>query len=495
MLTTFAAILLIAQVQSGRDSAPPIGRWRGVWVRDGDSLPVTFDFNLAGDSMTGTFASEGLRVSGIPLRAVAYRRPTLHFELRGDEGTTRCDATLSTDALTGESRDGDARGSFALRRTPRDTLGEFGERDAVFVNGSARLAGTLLLPRRGGPLPAVVFLQGSGAEERSANRYLAEQFARNGIAALIYDKRGAGASTGDWRHSTLGDLAADADSALTWARQQPEINAGMVGIYGHSQGAIVGAMVAGGATQPAFLIASAAAGISLEAVERYSVGHAVGIDSLPPHEAADARSYVNALVHTAYTGRDAARLDSLVMRDSARPWFMPPPGRDSYYWSFARSLSRLDLADVWSRIHVPVLLLYGALDQRIPPRQSIEGITRALGRAGNRRYEVRVFPGADHTFRTASRRGGQFRWPQSPPDYLPTIIAWTRSVTRIDHPGSTGNRDGRGHGRRAASPSAGTAELDPRLPRQPWLSGQHPRTTGNHSAELTVVTDAVRSAR
>lgn len=51
------------------------------------------------------------------------------------------------------------------------------ERDITFTNGNVRLPGTLLLPRAGNDLPAVVFLHGSGAEGRWASRYLATQMA------------------------------------------------------------------------------------------------------------------------------------------------------------------------------------------------------------------------------------------------------------------------------------------------------------------------------
>jgi alpha-beta hydrolase superfamily lysophospholipase len=37
---------------------------------------------------------------------------------------------------------------------------------------------------------------------------------RRGVVAFIYDKRGVGESTGDWKTSTLDDLARDAKAAI-----------------------------------------------------------------------------------------------------------------------------------------------------------------------------------------------------------------------------------------------------------------------------------------
>jgi len=72
----------------------------------------------------------------------------------------------------------------------------------------------------------VVFLHGSGSEGRWASRYLGTQLATHGIAALIFDKRGVGGSTGDWRRATLDDLAGDGVAAVARLLQEPRIAAG-----------------------------------------------------------------------------------------------------------------------------------------------------------------------------------------------------------------------------------------------------------------------------
>ena len=52
---------------------------------------------------------------------------------------------------------------------------------------------------------------------RWASRYLAREFARRGTAGLIYDKRGVGRSTGDWRTAGYADLVGDAAVAAVEA--------------------------------------------------------------------------------------------------------------------------------------------------------------------------------------------------------------------------------------------------------------------------------------
>jgi alpha/beta superfamily hydrolase len=50
------------------------------------------------------------------------------------------------------------------------------------------------------PHPTDDWQRPAGAETTDGDgSYLADQLARNGIASLVYDKRGTGKSTGDWR--------------------------------------------------------------------------------------------------------------------------------------------------------------------------------------------------------------------------------------------------------------------------------------------------------
>jgi hypothetical protein len=58
------------------------------------------------------------------------------------------------------------------------------ERDITFHSGDVTLAGTLLMPRTGESVPAVVFLHGSGAEGRWASRYLATTLVKAGPGSV-----------------------------------------------------------------------------------------------------------------------------------------------------------------------------------------------------------------------------------------------------------------------------------------------------------------------
>src|SRR5262245_835144 len=171
----------------------------------------------------------------IPASRFAMDAGRVHFELVGDETTLVFEGTVAAQSIRGNWNEPGRSGEFHLTSTP-DSQTQLRKEDVFFQNGDVRLAATLLFPSANGRVPAMVFVQGSGPETRSASRFLAQYFVSRGIAALIYDKRGAGASTGDWRHSSFEDLAGDTDAAVDYLKKRPEIDSSRVGIFGSSQG-------------------------------------------------------------------------------------------------------------------------------------------------------------------------------------------------------------------------------------------------------------------
>lgn len=266
-----------------------------------------------------------------------------------------------------------------------------------------------------------MFLHGSGAEGRWASRFLANQLATRGIASLIFDKRGVGGSSGDWRVAGPDELAADAVAAVARLVDEPRIDAKRIGIHGHSQGGTLAPIAAVRSPHVAFVIASAAAGLPTDSVEIFSILNSVLPEARTGADSATAREYTGELVSVAYHARPRARLDSLAERFAGRAWFFAPPAADNPYWRFSRVFATYDPIQWWRRVRVPVLLVYGAEDQRVPASASAARIEAALKAGGNIHVTVQIHPGADHTFRLRSGASG---WPITAPNYLPGLLAW-----------------------------------------------------------------------
>lgn len=115
----------------------------------------------------------------------------------------------------------------------------FKTEDVQFVSGNILLSGTIVFPRENKIQAAVVFVHGSGKQTR--NLYWAERFASHGVAALVYDKRGAGKSGGEYEEKqsvsekNLVLLADDAVAALNVLSSHSALKGVSLGLAGISQ--------------------------------------------------------------------------------------------------------------------------------------------------------------------------------------------------------------------------------------------------------------------
>ena len=113
------------------------------------------------------------------------------------------------------------------------------------------IPGTFSRPRAGGAhgrYPAVLLLHGTASQkDEVGNMYarLAQKLGRLGYASLRIDFAGSGDSTQPQTAFTYTEEVSDAKTALTWLTQNPNVDAGALGLVGFSQGGRVAATVAG----------------------------------------------------------------------------------------------------------------------------------------------------------------------------------------------------------------------------------------------------------
>lgn len=158
------------------------------------------------------------------------------------------------------------------------------EQDIGFVSDGFRLAGTLALPDGEGPSPGAVFVVGSGEVDRNENHKkmqvnvfneLARRLAERGFASLRYDKRGVGASEGEFLKAGFHDNVADAASALAFMRERVEVDADRAFVVGHSEGALIASRLAGDGIVTAGVVLIAGTARSGEEVLRWQATEVV----------------------------------------------------------------------------------------------------------------------------------------------------------------------------------------------------------------------------
>jgi pimeloyl-ACP methyl ester carboxylesterase len=350
----------------------------------------------------------------------------------------RFEGTIRPDSIAGTMTIAWATFPMTLRRpATADVL--YRREPVSWRNGEVQLAGTLYLPAGRPPHPVMVFTHGSGASTRHEYAADADALARAGIAALIYDKRGAGESSGaNWRMATFRELAADAAAGVRMLRTRPDIDARKVGLFGLSQGTWLIGMVAEADPDVGFLVFVSGSGVPVWEQEVYRTGALMRAAGFSDDEIAEARAFKTRAFTVARTGLGWPALDSMrtALRARYPAWF------DDYADEFGSLTSarfwwlaayHYDPTPALEGLTMPVLGLFGEDDLSFPIPVVVDRMRAALARAGNRDVTLTVVPGAEHQLMVAQEFRGRRLRRIITPRYLPTLVGWLRGRL-LSHP-------------------------------------------------------------
>lgn len=315
----------------------------------------------------------------------------------------------------------------------------FRELPITWRNEDAELHGTLVLPEGGGPSPAVVLTQGSGSTGREAYRTIAHWFADRGVAALMYDRRGVGASKGDTRTTGFPDLAEDAARGAAALKAVAEVDPRRIGVWGQSQGGWIAPLAAARSTDISWVIAQSGPAVTATEQERYRIEQQARAEGYSDEEVAQALAYERLLDRFRREGVGRDELLAFSAKNKGKRWTsvlhlvdqsLPPRLADSRrdrFWLF-------DPAPEYRKVQVPILVLYGDRDTYVPVEKSAAIWREILAGNGNEHGSVMIMKGAAHgqwlTSGTESFRE-LVKSPGYHPDYWPALEAWlARYVTR-----------------------------------------------------------------
>jgi len=273
--------------------------------------------------------------------------------------------------------------------------------------GDARLAGEVWHPESD-PQAGVVMIGGSGPTERSNDGYFVayrDHFTSHAIAALWYDKRGVGGSSGDWAAGTLDDLARDATAAVSALRHALG-DAVPVGLFGHSEGGWVALRAAAWSGQASFVVTNSCPGMTPGQADRQAVARAVAAETWAEHDKAAAMRLYDELAGAAAADREFAYVQRLLaaapQHDLLRPYIEP---LDEAMWAFFKREHHHDPIPDCLSLRCPHLAVFGSADRLVPVEESAAAFTAAACTAGRppmATLTIHVVPGADHRLRTGA---------------------------------------------------------------------------------------------
>lgn len=322
------------------------------------------------------------------------------------------------------------------------------ELSVAFHSGDLLLAGSLFLPNGPGPHPAVVVVPAARDVSRAANRAYygrSDLLARWGFAALLYDKRGSGASEGDWRTVSFEDLADDARAAVEYVRTRDEVLSDRVSLLGGSQAGWISPMVAAHTNVASVVLISAPA-VDVATSELHAIEHDLRNDGFSDEAVKDAIAHMRLFCYVVRTGLGFDELLRSSQIVNAEPWgdFVHRPERseDLAWW---RLVDSHDPRRYLPTGLPPTLALYGTQDAVVPPIENAKRLQQLLEEGGTRAV-VRVYPEGDHRVEVPARQleDGTFRFPQLAPGMPRDMKKFL--LENGGTPGDVGERKKGGHG-------------------------------------------------
>jgi alpha-beta hydrolase superfamily lysophospholipase len=302
--------------------------------------------------------------------------------------------------------------------------------DVRFSNGDVQLAGTLISPTTQGPHPAVILVHASGAEDREYLLPFARFLIRHGMAVLGYDKRGVGASTGDWNKASFDDLAGDVVAAFEYQKSRKDIRRAEIGMLGWSQAGWVMPLAATRATDLAFLISISGAGVSGAETTIDQARNEMTANGMRPPMVDQIVQLMTLQYNYLRTNQGwdqylAAR-ETLVARMGGNPPESFPATQDHPYLRFIRPLILHDPAPAIRQLQLPVLALFGELDNNILAEKNRGAWEAALTAGGHRDYTLKILPKANHALLEAKvgNNAEMKSLQRFVPAYSAVVLAW-----------------------------------------------------------------------
>jgi uncharacterized protein len=365
--------------------------------------------------------------------------------------------------------------------------------DTTFSSVATRLAGRLIEPAsKDARLPLVVMVHGSERTPALASSY-AYMLAAQGVRVFVYDKRGTGASEGEYTQN-FELLAEDAVHALAHARTLTAGRYGRAGYFGGSQGGWVAPLAATRAPvdfiaigfglvvspidedREQMIAEARAAGLGPEAFE--------GIDRLSRATAGLLRSHFE----TGYEALDAIRRDS-----ATRVWTERIVGEHSGAMlrtsdAELRRVGRArfdnvelmwdyDAAAVLERLNVPLLWVLAGEDREAPIERTREVLSSLAARG--KPIETWLFPHTDHgMFEFVTQPDGTRQVTRITDGYLRLLGDWVRGKSSGKY----------GNGFRLPAPDLGAL-----LPTQIVQAHAKAWSAGDSRALMATLDDDVRS--
>ena len=266
------------------------------------------------------------------------------------------------------------------------------------AHGDITLKGALTLPLKPGPHPAIVMAHGSGDAKRNVGIWISF-FVRQGFAVLSLDKRGVGASTGDWHKASMDDLAGDWLAGVDMLKQRADIDVKRIGVHGSSQGGWTAPLMAARSNDISFVIVRAGSAVKVSDTMAHEIAWSTREGGMSEGDAKEAEAA--ALQLFALASGEWKAYDAFASTLKGKPWarYVWPLNYSEKGWGkpWAAMNAHYDPAETLAKVKVPMLWFLADMDHNVPSAASAQALIAARTASGNKDITVVQLAGG-HSF-------------------------------------------------------------------------------------------------
>ena len=264
---------------------------------------------------------------------------------------------------------------------------------------NAEIRGMLIIPPVDHKVAAILIEGGSGWKFDKDVITYARLATIHGFAGVVWDRRGWGASTGE-KAASFEDLAVDVAAITNEIRKNPKIDSAKIGFWGFSQAGWVGTLAASSSKDVAFLVLFSPALTFPFRQEEENISHTLQADGESAAQIQSALDLFHAKLEYALFGSDWQKYETLREKLLPNPWFRfldAPEDPSDPVFQFLRLNAHYNSLKALTRIHVPVLALFGEFDTNVLPDAGRSLLEQAMDLAGNPDLEMHTIPNANHS--------------------------------------------------------------------------------------------------
>jgi len=409
------------------------GNWLATLDIGGAKLRLVLKVEKSANGYAAKFDSPDQGATDLPIDSIVLDGNKLTFKAAKFGITYEGTLNQAGDEISGTFKQGANEFPMIFKRVaeapklnrPQDPKKPYpyDEQEVSYRNekDNIKIAGTLTVPRGGGPYPAVLLITGSGSQDRNETiaghrpfLVLADHLTRNGIAVLRVDDRGIGGTDIGSLSATSENYAEDVLAGVKFLKQRKEIDPKTIGLIGHSEGGMIAPMAAARSNDVAFIVLLAGPGQRGEDIIYTQTELIHKAQGTPPdtlaHIIALSRR-INAIVKTETDGkRIEQRINEEIaayvgaLNDIQKKQFEPAAAAvkafiPMYKTAWYRYFITFDPRPVLKNVKVPVLALNGEHDLQVAWKENLELIAASLNE--NKDVTIKSFPNLNHLFQTS----------------------------------------------------------------------------------------------